>query len=85
MNKTITAIKRGVKVAVAETLRPRQFEAGGKPVVCSHCGSDGFQWHGHGLAGTRFKPFVGGYVLECCQCSHLEHFAKKPPEIEPAA
>jgi len=49
MNKTITAVKRGVKVAVAETFRPRQFESGGKPVVCSHCDSDGFQWHGHGL------------------------------------
>jgi hypothetical protein len=85
MNKTITAIKRGVKVAVAEVLRPRQFEAGAKPVVCSHCGSHGFQWHGYGIVGTKYKPMVGGYILECSQCSHLEHFAKKPTEIDPTA
>jgi hypothetical protein len=82
MNKTLNAVKRGVKAAVTETFRPRQFEAGGKSVVCSHCGNEGFRWHGHGLAGTRFKPFAGGFVLECCQCSHLEHFSKKPAEIE---
>lgn len=85
MNKTITAIKRGVTAAMAGTVRPRQYEAGGKPVVCSHCGGSIFEWHGEGLIGTRFKNFIGGYALACSQCSHLEQFAKKPVEIEPAA
>lgn len=78
MNKTITAIQRGVKLVVSQITHPCQFVAAGRPVVCSHCGSNGFQWHGSGMAGSRFKPFVGGYALECCRCSHLEHFAKKP-------
>ena len=81
MNKTITAIKRGIQVAGKETVRPRQFQAGSKPVVCSHCGSDGFQWHGHGMLGTRYKAiFIEGYALQCCQCSHLEFFGKRPEE-----
>jgi len=81
MNKTITAIKRGVKAAVKETLRPHQFQAGGKPVICSQCSSDGFQWHEHGSFGTRYKAlFIEGYALQCCQCSHLEFFGKRPEE-----
>jgi hypothetical protein len=82
MNKAITAIKRGVKAAMKESLRPRQFEAGGKQVVCSLCGSDGFHWHGHGTAGTRYKAlFIEGYALQCGQCSHLEFFGKRPAEV----
>jgi len=81
MKKTMTAIKRAGKVVLEETLRPRQFEVRGKFVVCSHCGSDGFQWHGHGAFGTRYKAlFIDGYTLECCQCSHVETFAKRPTE-----
>lgn len=60
MKNTITAIKRGVKAAMEETLLPRQFQISGKQVVCSLCGSDGFQWHGHGMAGTRYKAFHRG-------------------------
>src|ERR1035441_2990816 len=82
MNKTITAIKRGVKAAVKETLRPRQFQAGGKPVICSQCSSDGFQWHGHGTFGTRYKAlFIEGYALKCSQCSHLEFFRSEERRV----
>src|SRR5450759_1120459 len=61
MNKTIRAIRRGVKAAM-EPVRPQKFQAGGKPVIGSHCRSDGFQWYG--LAGASFA----GYGLECVQC-----------------
>lgn len=82
MKNTITAIKRGFKAAVQETLRPRQFKIGGKQIVCLRCGSDGFQWHGHGTAGTRYQAlFIEGYALQCCQCSHLEFFGKRPEEL----
>jgi hypothetical protein len=84
MNKTITAIKRGVKAAVAESFRPRQFEAGGKPIVCSHCGSSSFERYRTGVL-DRAKIGFAGYALSCCQCSHLEYFAKEPSEIETAA
>ncbi|MEI8290723.1 MAG: hypothetical protein WCH99_14750 [Verrucomicrobiota bacterium] len=81
MRNTITAIKRGVKAAVAETLRPRKFEIGGKPVICSHCGGSGFQWHGYGVFGSRRQIIaVDGFMLECCDCSHVEIFGKRPVE-----
>jgi hypothetical protein len=82
MSKTIKAIERAAKVVVKEAFRPRQFEVCGKQVVCSHCGGHGFQWHGHGMLGTRYKPlFVEGYALQCCECSHLEFFGKRPEEL----
>jgi len=62
-----------------EPVRPQKFQAGGKPVICSHCRSDGFQWYG--LAGASFA----GYGLECVQCGHLEYYTKKPTEIEDIA
>ena len=81
MKNTITAIKRGVKAAVEETLRPRQFEVGGRPVVCSHCGGSSFKWHGHGTLGRRREALlIEGYMLECFDCSHVEIFGKKPVE-----
>jgi len=82
MSNMITSIQRAAKVAVKETLRPCQFEVGSKRIVCSQCGSDGFQWHGHGALGTRFKVLgVEGYALQCCHCSHLEFFGKRPKEL----
>jgi hypothetical protein len=82
MSNTITAIKRAAKAAVQETLRPCHFEVGSKRVVCSQCGSDGFQWHGHGALGTRYKVLgVEGYALQCCHCSHLEFFGNRPEEL----
>jgi hypothetical protein len=55
MSKTITALKRAAKVAADEIIRPHKFEVGDNPVICSMCGSDGFKWHGHGMAGTRIQ------------------------------
>jgi hypothetical protein len=80
MNKTITAIKRGVKAAVTESLRPRQFEASGRPITCSLCGSSSFERYRSGVL-DRAKIGFAGYALACCQCSHLEYFAKEPLEI----
>jgi hypothetical protein len=82
MSNTFTAIKRAAKVALKETLRPRQFQVASHRVVCSLCGSDEFQWHGHGALGTRYKVLgVEGYALQCCRCSHLELFGKRPEEL----
>jgi len=84
MSNTLTAIRRGVKVAVKETLHPspQRFQAGGKPVICSLCGGIVFHWHGHGTVGTRYKAlFVEGYALQCCECSHLEFFGKRPEQL----
>jgi hypothetical protein len=32
--------------------------------------------------GTRYKVLgVEGYALQCCRCSHLELFGKRPEEL----
>jgi hypothetical protein len=54
-------------------------QAGGKPVICSHCRRDGFQRYG--LVGATFA----GYGRECVQCGPLEYFTKNPTEIEDTA
>lgn len=50
-------------------------------MTCSQCGGRGFKWHGYGMMGTRFKPIIEGYALECSGCSHLEFFARRPEEL----
>jgi hypothetical protein len=75
MNKTLRALRRGVKAAL-KAPQPQKFQAQAKPVVCSLCGHDGFERYGP--AGFTFA----GYGLECSRCSHLEYFAKRPTEID---
>lgn len=85
MSKTISPIKRAIKVALKETFHPspQRFRIGSKSVVCTLCGNDGFHWHGHGTLGSRYKALlVEGYALQCCDCSHLEFFGKRPEEQE---
>jgi hypothetical protein len=75
MNKTIKALRRGIKAAIGPE-RSERFEVCGKVVICSHCGSDGFRRYG--VLGASY----GGYGLECFRCSHIEYFGKKPAERE---
>jgi hypothetical protein len=78
MNKTLRAIEQGVKASLAP-LPPQKFQAGGKAIICSHCGSDGFKrLNGPGRSWA-------GYGLQCLQCSHLVYFGEEPVEIEGAA
>ena len=76
MNKTIKAIERGVKAALAGP-GPQGFQAGGKTIVCSHCGGEGFvpfdldKWAAQGMLREQ-------HGLECFACGHLELFTKKP-------
>ncbi|MFM1941093.1 MAG: hypothetical protein RI897_75 [Verrucomicrobiota bacterium] len=66
---------------MTEMARPLEFQVGGRQVACSQCGGHGFRWHGYGMMGTRFKPIIEGYALECATCSHLEFFARRPEEV----
>jgi hypothetical protein len=69
------AIERGIEAA-KQTFNPKRYQAAGKPVHCSHCGTDSFEMPS-GLIGT-----FTGYTLQCCQCGHLECFGKEPVEIK---
>ena len=58
----------------------QKFQAGGKPVVCSHCGSD--RLIEFSLNGSLIGLLFG---LQCCGCNHVEFFADKPEEVKNAA
>jgi hypothetical protein len=83
MSKTIKAIQHGVAAALAGP-GPRSFQAGGKTIACSHCGTEGFmpydleKWAAQGLLHEQ-------YGLECSACGHLELFTEKPVETETTA
>ena len=83
MNKTIQAIQRGVKAALAGP-GPQSFQAGGKKVACSHCGGEAFVPHGLDKFGSQgmLREHFG---LECDGCGHLELFIKKPVAVETPA
>jgi hypothetical protein len=80
MNKTIKAIGRGVKAALAGP-GPQSFQAGGKTVRCSHCGGEGFVPHDLDRFASQ-GLLREHYGLGCFACGHLELFIKKPIEIE---
>ena len=77
MGNTIKAIRRGIKATVAAVQHPtaHQFQAGGKTIVCSHCGHDGFDLVG--VAGIS----IAGYGIECSKCTHIQYFRKKPRQF----
>jgi hypothetical protein len=82
MNKTIRAVRRGVKAGLKAASGPpsrQRFQAGGRPVVCTQCGNDGF--HRYGPIGVTFS----GYGLECSNWTHIEYFSKRPKEVEEGA
>jgi hypothetical protein len=82
MSKTVNAVRRAVKVgfkAASGVPSPEKFRAGGKTVVCNHCGGDSFERYGP--LGATF----GGYGLECSKRSHIEYFGKRPKEVDDAA
>jgi hypothetical protein len=75
VNKTINAVRRGFKAA----LHPPpgyKYEAAGKTIVCSHCGTDLFNWVG--VAGIS----CAGYGVMCCRCTHIEYFGTRPKQLD---
>ncbi len=79
MNKTLNAMRRAVKAgikAASGNASGQAYQANGKRITCSICGSDGFLRYGP--LGETF----GGYGLECSTCSHIEYFCKRPKKLE---
>jgi hypothetical protein len=76
MGNTIKAIRRGIKAGVnAMHSQARRFQAGGKTVVCSHCGNDTFE--SVGLGGISFA----GSGIACSRCTHIEYFTTTPYDL----
>ena len=80
MKRTIKAVQRGIKAAMAAP-EPKSFRAGGKITACAHCGNTAFvpyeltKWASEGFLRDL-------YGLECAKCNHLEFFAQRPLAIE---
>ena len=77
MSKTIKAIGRGIKAGVSAMHNHQHdhFQAGGKTIVCSHCGNDSFDYIG--VAGVS----IAGYAIACSKCTHVEYFTSAPSRI----
>ena len=77
MGNTIKALRRGIKAGVESMAHPThsRFEAGGKRVVCSHCGNTTFDWVG--VLGISHA----GYGIQCSNCTHLEYLGNRPREV----
>ena len=54
-----------------------KFQAGGKPIVCSHCGCDRLSEF---ISNGLFLGFMFG--LQCSACLHIELFVGKPKEVK---
>jgi len=74
MNKTIRALRRGVKAGVKAASEPintqSKYKSAGQQIRCSQCGNDVFE------PGPPFAGIFSGPVLQCTHCSHLEFFGK---------
>ncbi len=77
VSNTIDALRRGIKAGVdaMQSSQPGRFQAGGKTIVCSHCGNDTFEQVG--VAGVSFA----GYGVACSKCSHIEYFRSEPSAV----
>lgn len=70
--------------AFSESVGPGEFSAGGRRVVCSHCGGTQFA-EGTAKLNTTFMTFVGldwadqsAATLACTSCGHIQWFLKRP-------
>jgi len=78
MSHTLKTLRRGDEAGVdaTQSSAPHRFQAAGKTIVCSHCGSDLFA--SFGVVGLS----LAGYGLQCSKCTRLEYFASQPTQLE---
>ncbi len=73
MSKLKTALNRGIRAAKS-AMGAQRYRAGGKLIVCSHCGGERFT--------TPGMPTLVGYILDCYHCKQRFLFAEKPEQLE---
>ncbi len=81
----LRAFGQGVGQAVATAFRPARYTAGGKTLLCTHCGHDRFDSQ-TAVVNTRGLTFFGldwldkgATVLSCTRCGLVQWF-RTPPE-----
>jgi hypothetical protein len=74
--------------AFADSFGPSEFAAGGKKILCDHCGASKFA-EGSALLNTAGMTFAhldwadtSAATLACTNCGKLQWFLKKPERIE---
>jgi hypothetical protein len=77
VSNTIKALRRGIQAGMdaMQDSALHRFEAAGKTIVCSHCGSDSFA--SVGVVGLS----LAGYGIQCSKCTRIEYFASQPSQI----
>ncbi len=86
VNKTIRGLKAGIKGFI-RGLGPGHYEAGGRQVVCPHCGAKTFAEH-EALLNTTGATFAkldwlnkSGTALICENCGLIQWFGMRPESI----
>ncbi len=86
MNKTLRGLQAGIK-GFLRGLGPGEYEAGGRQVVCPHCGAKTFAEH-EALLNTTGATFAkldwlnkSGTALICENCGLIQWFGKRPESI----
>jgi len=81
----LRAFGQGVGQAVASAYKPGRYTAGGKALLCTHCGHDRFDSQS-AVVNTRGLTFFGldwldkgATVMACTRCGLVQWF-RTPPE-----
>jgi hypothetical protein len=77
VSNPIEALRRGIKAGVEamQSSQPGRFQAGGKTIVCTHCGNDIFE--PVGMVGMS----VAGYGIACSKCTRIDYFRSEPSPV----
>lgn len=74
-----TAVDRMLDWADARSRGPEpgEYDAGGKQVVCPHCGGTAFaEGVAHLQPASMFEEWI--FSLACNHCGHIQLFLKRP-------
>jgi predicted nucleic-acid-binding Zn-ribbon protein len=84
MGNTLRALQRAVAAGAKAAFGPNEYEAGGKQVLCTHCGNSTFN-HEKALLNTAGRTLAGldwtdkeATILVCSKCGRIEWFANTP-------
>ncbi len=82
------SFRRGLQGAKA-ALGPGRYAAGGKHIVCPHCGGEAFR-EGSALLSRRAMAFAelewagkGAATLACANCGLIQWFLQRPEWLGP--
>jgi DNA-directed RNA polymerase subunit RPC12/RpoP len=87
MGRFFDAVKAGVQ-GVRHANDPTGYEIAGRPVRCSHCGSQTFI-AGQAMLNTTVRTFFkfdwtdpSATTLVCSECGRIEWFVNEPDRVD---